>query len=316
MAASCGGSGISVAPEETPTPAPAATSNPTATSSPTVTPAPTPTLTPTEIPTPTPTSTPIPTPVPIGQRTIIDRPDDSDLPQIHLVYAIPAGGVDRALDTNGAIRTSIESISYWFNAESDGLNLRWDTYKGELDITFFQLALNEDAVTAFGAFVRDVLEQQLNAAGAIRPNKQYMVFYDGGSTYSCGGGAWPPLIYGVVSAMYLQGEPPGAIGCTTNTLGASPTATGYLDIAMLHEFIHSLGLASTCAPNHHLSGHVSDSANDLMWSGDAPWDLPPRLDIGNDDYFRHGNPDCPDLANVGYIVPLPKDYWLPPGVSP
>ncbi len=348
LAVSCGGSGISVTPEATSTSAPAATSNPTATAPPTVTAVPkspptttarptatpttvptetpsptsvpTPTPTPTQIPTPTPiptrAPTPTPTPVPIGQRTTIDRPDDSDLPQIHLVYAIPADGVDRAFDTNGSIRTSIESISYWFNTESGGLNLRWDTYKGELDITFFQLALNENTVTIFGAYVRDVLEQQLNAAGAIRPIKQYMVFYDGGSTYACGGGPWPPLLYGVVSAMYLQGEPPGAIGCNTNQLGASPSVPGYLDIAMLHEFIHALGLASTCAPNHHLSGHVSDSPNDLMWAGDAPWNLPPRLDIGNDDYFRHGNPDCPDLANVGYIVPLPDDYWLPPGVSP
>ena len=350
LAAACGGSGISVTPEATltaaspATPSPPAnappaitalpTSPPTstivaiaaATTVPTATPSPTATLTPTQIatptptppptPAPTPTPTPTPTPVPIGQRTAIDRPDDSDLPQIHLVYAVPADRVDRSFDTNGAIRTSVESISHWFNTESGGLNLRWDTYKGELDVTFFRLALNEFMVTASGAFVRDVLELELKAAGAIRPNKQYMVFYDGGSTYSCGGGAWPPLIYGVVSAMYLQGEPPGGIGCNTNRLGASPTATGYLDIAMLHEFIHSLGLVSTCAPSHHLSGHVSDSPNDLMWSGDAPWELPPRLDIGNDDYFRHGNPDCPDLANVGYIDPLPENYWLPPGVSP
>ena len=252
----------------------------------------------------------------IGQRTIIDRPDDSDLPQIHLVCAIAADGTDRAFDTDGAIKTSIESISYWFKTESGGLDFRWDTYQGELDVTFFQLASNEALVIASGAYVRNVLEAEMSAAGVIRPNKQYMVFYDGGSTYSCGGGAWPPFIYGVVSAIYLLGEPPGAIGCGTNALGASPTATGYWDIAMLHEFIHTLGLASTCAPNHHLSGHVSDSPNDLMWTGDAPWELPPRLDIGNDDYFRHENQDCPDLANVGYIVPLPDDYWLPPGVSP
>jgi len=119
-----------------------------------------------------------------------------------------------------------------------------------------------------------------------------------------------------LSAMYLQGEPPGAAGCGKNVLGASPAATGYLDIAMFHEFIHSLGLVSTCAPNQHLAGHVSDSPNDLMWAGDAPWELPPRLDIGNDDYFRHGDSDCPDLAKVGYIVPLHQNYWLPPGVSP
>lgn len=268
------------------------------------------------MPTPTPTPTPLPPPAPIGQRTVIDRPDDSDLPQIHLVYAIPADGVDRSFDTNGAIRTSVEAVSYWFRDQSGGLDLRWDTCNGELDITFLRLVSHEALITAAGAFVREALERELKAAGAIQPNKQYMVYYDGGSTYSCGGGAWPPLIYGVVSAMYLQGEPPGAAGCGKNVLGASPAATGYLDIAMFHEFIHSLGLVSTCAPNQHLAGHVSDSPNDLMWAGDAPWELPPRLDIGNDDYFRHGDSDCPDLAKVGYIVPLPQNYWLPPGVSP
>lgn len=292
-------------PTEIPSPAPAATAAPI----------PTPTPLPTKSPTSTPSPTPTPTPVPIGQRTTVDRPDDTDLPQIHLVYAVPADGEDRSFDTNGAIRTSVESVSYWFRNQSGGLDLRWDTHNGELDITFLRLRFIEALVTASGAFVREALELELNAAGVIRPNKQYMVYYDGGSTYSCGGGAWPPLIYGVVSAMYLQGAPPEEIGCNTNRLGASSTATGYLDIAMFHEFIHSLGLASTCAPNHHLSGHVSDSPNDLMWTGDALWELPPRLDIGNDDYFRHGNPDCPDLANVGYIVPLPDDYWLPPGVS-
>ena len=74
--------------------------------------------------------------MPIGQRTIIDRPDDSDLPQIHLVCAIAADGTDRAFDTDGAIKTSIESISYWFKTESSGLDFRWDTYQGELDVTF------------------------------------------------------------------------------------------------------------------------------------------------------------------------------------
>ncbi|NQW23873.1 MAG: hypothetical protein HQ475_10560 [SAR202 cluster bacterium] len=278
---------------------------PTATVAPTAAPIPTATLAP----------TPMPTAAPIGQRTTVDRPDDSDLPQIHLVYALASDGVDRFFDTNGAIKTSVESVRYWFRTQSSGLDLRWDTYNGELDVTFFRLGSTEKSVTALGAYVRDVLEQELKAAGGIQGSKQYMVFYDGASTYACGGGAWPPLLYGVVGAMYLKGLPDGPVPCDSNTLGASPTTPGYLDIAMLHEFVHSLGLTPTCAPNQHSSGHVSDSPNDLMWAGDAPWDLPPKLDIGNDDYFRHGNPDCPDLANVGYIDPLPADYWLPPGVS-
>ena len=84
---------------------------------------------------------------------------------------------------------------------------------------------------------------------------------------------------------------------------------------MLHEFIHSIGLAASCAPNHHLNGHVSDFPNDLMWAGSEPWDLPATLDIGGDDYFRHPDGGCPDLAQVGYIAPLPSDYWLPEGLQ-
>ena len=209
----------------------------------------------------------------------------------------------------------MESVIFWFKTQTGDLDLRWDTYQGQLDITFLQLDSKEAAVAATGAYVRNVLELEVKSKHGVQPQKQYMVFYDGSSTYSCGGGAWPPLIYGVGSAMYLNGEPPGSPTCNSNTLGASPTAPGYLDIAMIHEFIHSLGLTPTCAPNQHSSGHVSDSANDLMWAGNSPWELPPKLDIGNDDYFRHGNPDCLDLADVGYIDPLPVDYWLPPGVS-
>lgn len=327
LAVACSGSAVVATPAATsitiPTPtansdaaySPTPTVSPTGTNGPTAVPIPTETPLPTAIVAPTSTLVPTATAVPIGQRTTVDRPDDSDLPQIHLVYALASDGVDRFFDTNGAIKTSVESVSYWFRTQSGDLDLRWDTYNGELDVTFFRLDSDEKSITAWGAYVRDVLEQELKAAGAIQGNKQYMVFYDGASTYSCGGGPWPPLLYGVVGALYLKGLPDSPFPCDTNTLGASSTAPGYLDIAMFHEFIHALGITPTCAPNQHSSGHVSDSPNDLMWAGDAPWNLPPKLDIGNDDYFRHGNPDCPDLANVGYIDPLPADYWLPPGVS-
>ena len=108
---------------------------------------------------------------------------------------------------------------------------------------------------------------------------------------------------GVVSAIYLKGTPPNAPPCNSNTLGASTTVPGYFEFAMLHEFIHSIGLAASCASNHHLNGHVSDFPNDLMWAGSEPWDLPATLDIGSDDYFRHSNGGYPDLAQVGYITP-------------
>ena len=231
------------------------------------------------------------------------------------MYVLPSDGIDESLDTNGAIDRAIASISYWLKTQTGGLDLRWDTYNGQLDITFYRLSVNEATVTATNAYVRNLLEQQLRAAGVVTSAKQYAVFYGGGSIWSCGGGAWPPRLKGVVSAIYLKGTPPNAPACDTTAFGSSATEPRYFEVAMLHEFLHTIGLIAICAPNQHLNGHVSDSPNDLMWSGNAPWQLPPKLDIGNDDYFRHGNSGCPDLANSGYIDPLPADYWLPEGVD-
>ncbi len=78
-----------------------------------------------------------------------------------------------------------------------------------------------------------------------------------------------------------------------------------MDIAMLHELVHTLGFVAECAPHHTLNGHASDSPNDLMWSGNAPWQLPPRLDIGRDDYYGHGRSDCADLARSPYLTSNP-----------
>ena len=127
--------------------------------------------------------------VPVGERSTRDRPDDNELPQIHVMYVLPADGTDESLDTSGVIGTAIESIGYWFRSQTDGLELRWDTYNGELDVTFYRLSSQEELITAAGAYVRDVLELELRGRGVIQLNKQYMVFYGGGSTWSCGGGA-------------------------------------------------------------------------------------------------------------------------------
>lgn len=37
-----------------------------------------------------------------------------------------------------------------------------------------------------------------------------------------------------------------------------------------------------------------------MWAGDGDW-RPSILDIGRDDYFRHGRPGCPDLAESAFV---------------
>jgi hypothetical protein len=40
-----------------------------------------------------------------------------------------------------------------------------------------------------------------------------------------------------------------------------------------------------------------------MYAGELPW-YPSVLDIGRDDYFKHNNPGCLDLANSPYMTPM------------
>ena len=250
-----------------------------------------------------------------GQRALPrateDRADEVRGPQLHAVYALPSDGEDRALDTSGAIAASVEAFQRWLARETGGTNFRLDTSDGELDVTFVRLPISDESMKATGAFVRNEIERLMREAGQIETGKLYAVYYDGGSTYSCGGGAWPPRLVGVVGAMYLRAQPAGyAVPCSANPLAAPGAEPGYMDIAMLHELVHTLGFVAECAPHHTRAGHASDSPNDLMWSGDQPWQLPPRLDIGRDDYYGHGRTDCPDLARSEYLTsftpPAPK----------
>jgi hypothetical protein len=231
-------------------------------------------------------------------RSEVDRLDEVRGPQIHFVYAVPADGEDRRLDELGQVENSVALFQAWLAGQTGGPNLRVDTYQGALDVSFRRLSQTDAAIAATGAFVRDAVERELIAAGFNRPDRIYAVYYDGSSTYSCGGAFWPPALNGNAIVMYLRGTP----NCNGNVLGAPGAPARYWEFAMLHDILHGLGIAGTCAPHHHLAGHVSDFPNDLMYAGTSPWQLPPTLDVGRDDYYGHGRSDCPDLARSPYLT--------------
>ena len=246
-------------------------------------------------------ASPASTAIKVLPRVTTDRPDDISGSQIHIIYAIPSDGTDRALDTNGTLVASVNAWNGWLASQTTGLGgLRLDTSGGSLDITFFQDPHTNAEISARGAFVRDQLESDLHAAGFNEPGKIYAVYYDGTSTYACGGGAWPPTVPGNVAAMYLHGLPDSPVPCDKNQFapGGNP---GYLDYAMLHEIMHTMGFVPACAPHAFAAGHVSDSPTDLMYAGTQPWN-PSVLDVGHDDYFKGGITGCLDLANSPYLA--------------
>ena len=300
------------APIATPTPTATSTATATATPSPTPPPpSPTP-LPPTRTPSRTPTVRPSNTPTPTAAvRITVDRADDEQGYQVHLMYVIPSDGVDRVLDTSGTIARSANAAQKWFVAQTGGTRVRFDTYQHVPDVSFFRMSQTDRQIAASGAYVRDRIETEIRGAGFTDTHKIYAVFYDGSSTFACGGGAWPPDLPGSVAALYLKGAIPNARPCATVPFATSEEAPGYWEFSLLHETFHTIGVVAPCAPHHVNRGHVSEDPRDLMYGGSLPWQ-PSILDINHDDYYKHQASDCLDLAQSVFLDPLAPDAALPP----
>ncbi|MEO8702947.1 MAG: hypothetical protein ABI867_23075 [Kofleriaceae bacterium] len=266
-------------------------------------------------------------------RSEDDRPDDHGYDQIRVLYVTASDGSDESHDTNGQICNSIRAVATWFHAQT-GSYLRFDTTGGLLDIGFARLGKTDAAMRGTDpanetietgiAFVRERIERELPA---LARNKLYAVYYEGTSSYACGGGAYPPVIFGRVGAMYLRAQPPGeSVPCGDSRPWGQPSLVpSYVDYGILHELVHSLGLVPDASPNEHSSGHVFDvaagePARDLMYSQrpgmpDPFWGVDdPRglvIDIGNDDYFNAPTPG--DLATSSVIAPLSVNAHRPLG---
>jgi len=252
-------------------------------------------------------------------RHLTDQPDDAPgAAQVHVIYALPSDGTDRELDHNGTLAATVGSWGSWLAGQTAGRQMRLDTAGGQPDITFVRLDRTDAQLADQGVYIRDEIERQLRARGFQQRGKIYAVYYDGSARGSCGGGAWPPVLPGIVAAVYLHGIPSGGAPCDANHLASAPTdPPGYLEYAMIHEILHTLGFVATCAPHQTRAGHVSDSPTDLMYAGDQPW-RPSVLDVGHDDYFATGRTDCPDLANSPFLtggshpVPPPGPHCVVP----
>lgn len=269
-------------------------------------------------------------------RSELERPDDSPDPQVRVLYVLPSDGTDDALDTNGAICSSVLSFRQWLEEQAEGRTLRLDTADSVLDIGFVRLASSDaqmhgtaaiaDIDTGF-AYVRDRIERELSQLGMLEAHKLYAVYYGGTSEYACGGGAHPPELVGQVGAMYLGGQIPGFRACDESPWGQPDLVPRYIEYGMLHELVHSIGVLDPAAPHEHSAGHAFDDAEpsperDLMYAprpgtSDAPWGVYAPgglvLDLGRDDYFEPADPAIIDLARSVFLEPMPADPVFPPG---
>jgi List-Bact-rpt repeat protein len=245
-------------------------------------------------------------------RSMTDMPDDISGPQVHFLYIVPSDGADGQLDTNGQMEQSIARIERWFVTHAEKQGLRVDAYNGVPDITFVRLPHSGAQATASNPWPLWVIGEDLVAAGFNDQAKVYAAFYDGPSSWACGGAYSPALRK--LGAMYIQAHPTNDPRPCRDApgFGTGTDRPGYFEIGLLHEMLHVIGFSPTCAPHASASAfpdHVNDSPTDLMYGPDAAhtayWNWANAvLDFNRDDYYRANVPGCPDLSNSPYLAAL------------
>ena len=121
-----------------------------------------------------------------------------------------------------------------------------------------------------------------------------MFYYEGQVTGLCGTAS-----FDVGGAVYLE--------CSDAELGFAEDSVSTFEVVMVHELFHAFGAVASCAPNYIEGSHVNDAENDLMFAGveRSPRGGETFIDIGRDDYYGHGRPDCNDVSRSRFLEAAP-----------
>ncbi|HEY2981307.1 MAG TPA: hypothetical protein VGJ22_09025 [Anaerolineales bacterium] len=272
-------------------------------------------------PTPLP-GTPAAIPAAIGERSIADRPDDfPGLYQIHVVYLLFRDQDDLKRDLDGSMAASIDLANAWFKEQTGGSTLRFDTYQGELDVTFAEFGITKaqfleniqalydrdhklNPRIALEDYYLYWVEQKAADLGLNARGKYYIVYTELRHSFACG----QSNLSDHLGIFYLQTQ-----RCGYGRMGVDKYAWEN-EFVVVHEFLHGIGFVSACGKNAE-NYHVTDSSKDLMYgyAGSGEVNV---IDVGNDDYFNHDIPNCPDLADSAFLEPLPANARPPSSWPP
>ena len=239
-------------------------------------------------------------PGPTTERATADRPDDSPLPQTHVVYFVPADTPDDHLDTNGSITGTLALARTWMESQADGSYVRTDLYQGKPDVTFFRSSSTAAELGTNSSAILKNVKAELQQAGFMAPHKTYVAYY----AADLGTDREDPSTTGKSSGAYAVITFNQCNPCSGEVYRRGMSLkTG---LTYVHETLHSWGFVPDCAP-HHAGSHVADDEDDLMSAGGVSR----YLDRGHDDYYKTGRDGCLDLARSPLMEPLPADV-LPP----
>lgn len=254
-------------------------------------------------------------------RSFVDQPDDSSAAQVHVFYVLPKDVQERKFDIDGTFSGLITSTNEWLFAKG-GKRLRFDTYKGELDITFVRLDETEgqlwmeadDSNTKCSSKrcpTLDTLKAMLVAKGFTSPIKAMLIYYGGAIVPSsrivrlvCGTAGHARAAIMLVGQVDVMTGQFSCFGPTKTTLPESQNTSG---LASFHELFHMLGAVGTSPNSDGNYGHIKNDNTDLMGKSEGIV----RLDAGNDDYWHHGRSNFLDLYNSAFMDPQEPNAVMP-----
>lgn len=234
-------------------------------------------------------------------RTSYDRDDERDGVQLKAVYAVRNGAQDRRYDVTGDIEKSLLQMKSFVEQQTGGTNtLNIDTFNGRPDVMYFPLprALTPkagDVCTDEPCPNDQTIYAAMKTAGRVDPDKQYIIFYDGGIEFGgkglCGGSASNSKasfvnLSGITSEM-----------CAFMPFSESEVDSWSVGLLALHEIFHALGAVceNSAVAN---DGMHSNVANDIMnGSAQGTVALDPRR------AYWYDNPSgCPPLSRSALFV--------------
>ena len=180
--------------------------------------------------------TPVSSAAPL-ERSLIDRPDEVTGYQIHLIYVVTKDSSDEQRDLNGQIDTWVKDSQIWLQ-KNLGHQLIFDTYQGQVDVTFMQSKYstaqlcnsNCNALEKLAAEVQ-AQDPKLSAGKTLYFNLSELL----SPTY-CG---WANY-FGNLALGFSKGSTCNWAESISYTGLAQPAKT------MIHELFHSFGVSHVC----------------------------------------------------------------------
>jgi hypothetical protein len=218
-------------------------------------------------------------------------PDPVTAHQTQVIYFVPAGACDQALD-GPTLASSMASLNAWLTAQGSK-PMRLDrTSTGALDAVFLR---GEKQASTYGG-VADIASE-IGPRGFAASYKRYLIFAAVDLNGTCGEAEYP----GSYAAVFLDSD----TGCGTRDFGNGTLAgAGKAEVVSGQEAIHNDGIvdllaphdclpffAHVCTPGLFLSRSLDPETADVMYPFVTGVKLSQKvLDRGHDDYFKTALP--------------------------